>query len=148
MLTVTDSTRKPKRKLPRPSPEIIRRAKQLRQHMTIPERMLWNVLRTRSIHGLKFRRQTPIDRFIVDFYCPAIGLVIELDGMSHVGHTEQDRKRTDHLQSLGLRVVRYTNDQIIHNLDAVYLDLMNTIEKLEFDPRPAPSPNPSLKGGG
>ncbi|MEM6553960.1 MAG: DUF559 domain-containing protein [Planctomycetota bacterium] len=125
---MTDSARSKTRKLPRPSPETVHRAKQLRQQMTIPERMLWNVLRTRPIHDLKFRRQAPIDRFIVDFYCTAVGLVIELDGMSHLGRADKDAERTSQLEQLGLHVVRYTNDEVLQDLDAVYRDLVRIIE--------------------
>ncbi len=137
---MTDSAKQCKRQLPRPTPDTIRRAKELRRNMTIPERMLWNVLRARSIHNLKFRRQAAIDCFIADFYCPAMGLVIELDGMTHLDRAKRDHKRTQHLQNLGLCVVRYTNDQVIHELDAVYLDLMRVIEKLELNSAPGTLP--------
>src|SRR5215212_4194348 len=67
---------------PREKNETVLRARALRRDMTLPEGMLWQVLRTRP-DGLKFRRQHPIGRCVVDFYCPATRLVIELDGIGH-----------------------------------------------------------------
>jgi very-short-patch-repair endonuclease len=81
--------------------------------------MLWSVLRSRSVGGLKFRRQHPIEPYIVDFDCAEARLIVELDGESHDGREEYDRERSDHLQSLGLTVMRVANDDVVENLEGV-----------------------------
>ena len=95
------------------------RAKRLRREQTPMERKLWERLRGKQLYGLKFRRQHPIDRFIVDFYCPAHKLVIEIDGRSHDEQLSHDEKRTVWLEKLGYKVIRFTNDQIGRHCDAV-----------------------------
>lgn len=101
------------------------RYKQRRQHLrnnaTVPERTLWQLLRGKQL-GVKFRRQHGIGHYIVDFYCPERRLVIELDGESHSSDTAQDydRQRDNYLNSLGLRVIRFTNEQLAENPEGVY----------------------------
>jgi len=95
------------------------RAKQLRQRATVPERMLWNLLRARQLGHLKFRRQHPIEPYVVDFYCADEKLVVELDGESHQERQAYDRRRELFLQSLGLKVLHVTNDDVLDNLDGV-----------------------------
>ena len=100
-------------------PQLVERAKELRQHPTPAEKKLWqNYLRT-----FKFRvlRQRPIDNFIIDFYCAALKLVIEVDGESHFTNEgqEYDRERTQILEGYGLKVVRFTNEQVLNNFEAV-----------------------------
>jgi very-short-patch-repair endonuclease len=102
-----------------PSDDMIVRARQLRHGGTIPERILWGLLRGGHLAGLKFRRQHPIGPFIVDFYCHESGLIVELDGMSHELRGEQDCQRTRYLEGLGLRVFRVTNDQLLDDSEAV-----------------------------
>lgn len=99
------------------------RARKLRRESTIPEKLLWGRLRAGQIRGLRFRRQEAIDSHIVDFYCPTAKLVVELDGMSHDHTPCYDAKRTNALVALGLRVVRYTNDEVLRDLDAVVDDI-------------------------
>ncbi|MFB2935026.1 endonuclease domain-containing protein [Aerosakkonemataceae cyanobacterium BLCC-F154] len=99
--------------------QLVERAKELRQNPTPAEKKLWqNYLRT-----FKFRvlRQRPIDNFIVDFYCAALKLVIEVDGESHFTDQgqEYDRERTQILEGYGLKVVRFTNEQVLNNFEAV-----------------------------
>jgi len=77
------------------------------------------VLRGRNIGGLKFRRQHPIEPYIVDFYCAIASLIVELDGESHDGREAYDSRRSKFLKSLGLTVMRVTNDQVLDNLDGV-----------------------------
>ncbi len=98
---------------------LLSRARQLRREMTFPERLLWSHLRARQAGGMKWRRQVPIDRYVVDFYCPAASLVVEVDGMSHAGQAEADAARTFDLQAQGLRVLRVTNDDVIADVDGV-----------------------------
>ena len=111
-------------------PEIRRRARQLRQPQTLAEQKLWRHLRARQLEGFKFRRQHPIGYFIVDFYCAAAKLVIEIDGPSHAEQVEYDRARSAWLEEQGCRVVRYTNDDVKTNLDAVVEDILAWCKKL------------------
>lgn len=101
-------------------------ARQLRQEQTSAELLLWERLRDRQFHGFKFRRQHAIGRFIVDFYCPTRWLIIELDGPIHDQQIEHDRERTEVLVAAGYRVIRWTNDEIMHNLLRV-LDQLRAI---------------------
>jgi very-short-patch-repair endonuclease len=88
--------------------------------MTLPEGMLWQVLRKRP-DGLKFRYQHPIGRCIVDFYCPATRLVIEVDGESHSmgDNPERDARRDHWLRGRGLRVIRFNATDVIRDLQSV-----------------------------
>jgi len=79
--------------------------------------LLWQQLRAHRFHGLKFRRQHPIGRFIADFYCHAARLVIELDGDAH--DRERDAERTRYLQERGYRLVRFRNAEVLRDLPAV-----------------------------
>lgn len=118
--------------------------RQLRSDMTGPETRLWAKLRARQLRGLKFRRQHGIGPYIVDFYCPERSLVIEVDGDSHADADQmlKDQLRDRYLESLGLRVIRYFNDDIVKNLDGVLEDLA---EKLSSG---STSPYPSLQRRG
>ena len=113
--------------------------RRFRSDMTGPETRLWAKLRARQLRGLKFRRQHGIGPYIVDFYCPEQSLVIEVDGDSHA---DADQLRDRYFQSLGLRVIRYFNDDIVKNLDGVLEDLA---EKLSSG---STSPCPSLRRRG
>ncbi len=95
------------------------RARRLRRNSTAPEQILWSVLQNRGVARLKFRRQHPIGPFIVDFYCHEARLVVEIDGESHEGRQEADVKRQRFLESQGLRVLRVTNDDVLHDIEAV-----------------------------
>lgn len=93
-------------------------ARNLRQHLTNAESLLWTEVRGRKIAGAKIRRQHPINSFIADFYCHEAALVIELDGAVHnqVEQTEYDLNRTYVLAELGIRVIRFTNDEVEKNM--------------------------------
>ncbi|MFW6059188.1 MAG: endonuclease domain-containing protein [Phycisphaeraceae bacterium] len=99
------------------------RLRKLRRESTFPERLLWSRLRGSQLAGLKFKRQYAIGPYIADFYCAAASLVVELDGLSHVGRVDEDQRRSAYLDAQGLRVVRYANDQVIENVDAVAEDI-------------------------
>lgn len=78
--------------------------------------MLWFALREqKSLHGLKFRRQRPIEAYIVDFACMQAKLIIEIDGWSHESSMQYDQKRTDKLQALGFVVIRFSNQEVHEN---------------------------------
>jgi len=112
--------------------------RRLRSDMTGPEKRLWSRLRSRQLQGSKFRRQHGIGPYIVDFYCPEQSLVIEIDGDSHADaeQIEKDQRRDRYLQSIGLRVVRYTNDDIMKNLDGVLEDLQKRVSSGSASPNP------------
>jgi very-short-patch-repair endonuclease len=100
-------------------PEQMIKVRRLRRDTTFPERLLWSRLRTAQVAGLKFRRQHPVGPFVVDFYCAEASLVVELDGRSHDGKADSDEQRSSYLRGLGLRVIRYTNDEVLEDIDAV-----------------------------
>jgi very-short-patch-repair endonuclease len=106
--------------LPREKNATVLRSRALRRNMTLPEGMLWQVLRQRPA-GFKFRRQHPIGRCIVDFYCPATRLVIEVDGESHsLGENpERDIRRDQWLRGRGLRVLRFNAADVIRDTQSV-----------------------------
>jgi very-short-patch-repair endonuclease len=88
------------------------RARELRRELTPKERVLWEHVRDHRMQGLGFRRQQIIDRFIVDFYCHAVGLVVEVDGSSHREQAEYDRERDTVPATRGLRILRVTNEEV------------------------------------
>ncbi len=105
---------------PRPKPpQMIARARELRQHAVPPESLLWSVLRGRHLGGLKFRRQEPIGPYVVDFCCRELNLIVELDGMSHAAKQSDDETRARWLREQGYRVFRLTNGDVNEDLEAV-----------------------------
>jgi very-short-patch-repair endonuclease len=106
-------------------------ARHLRQHLTPAEAQLWSVLRGRQLAGLKFRCQHPVGRFIVDFYCPSCKLVIEVDGAIHTQQLVYDEARTEQLRSFGYRVLRFTNEEVLNDLQTV-IDRITKIAKAQF----------------
>ena len=114
----------------RVEPEHRQYARDLRSGQTDPEAVLWNAIRAKRLMGLKFRRQVPIGPFIVDFMCPAVNLIIELDGSQH-GENEAkryDADRTEWLQSKGYRVVRFWNDDVLTDLDGVCTHIVAAVQ--------------------
>ena len=106
-------------------------ARENRKNPTPTETKIWNeVLRMRQFADYKFLRQKPLAGYIVDFYCSELRLVIEIDGDSHAETVEYDAERSRILQSLGLNVVRFTNAEVFQNIEGVYDDLIEKIEKL------------------
>jgi very-short-patch-repair endonuclease len=97
------------------------RAKQLRQTMTRAETLLWRHLKANRMDGIGFRRQVPVRNYIVDFACFSSKLVIELDGESHDFEARQkaDENRDAFFVSEGFQVLRFTNEQVMHNLEGV-----------------------------
>jgi very-short-patch-repair endonuclease len=95
------------------------RARELRQNMTPAEKVLWQALRANRLDGIHFRRQQVIAGFIVDFYCHAASLVIEVDGGIHVHQAESDRQREQALTERGFRVIRFQNEQVFNDLGGV-----------------------------
>jgi len=106
---------------------LVSRAKELRKNMTKAERKLWYDY----LRNFKYRvhRQRPIDNFIVDFYCPQLKLVIEVDGETHYVENAQeyDAERTQILEGYGLKVIRFTNEEILNNLDGICAEIEKMI---------------------
>jgi very-short-patch-repair endonuclease len=109
------------------------KARLLRNSMTEPEKMLWQRLSNNQLEGFKFRRQHPILFYIVDFYCHALQLVIEIDGGYH-GTAEQmikDEERTKHLEANNITVIRFTNEAVMNDIEKVIKEIVNTINNLK-----------------
>lgn len=107
---------------------ILEKRKTLRNNQTEPEKKLWQYLRNEQL-GVKFRRQHSIGEYIADFYCPKLKLVIEVDGDIHFTNEaiEYDKIRTTFFNSLGIEVVRFTNEEVMKNIEGV-IDII--LEKL------------------
>jgi len=110
-------------------PVILARAREMRHPQTQAEALLRRFLRNRQT-GYKFRRQHPIERFIVDFYCAEAKLLIEVDGASHFDpeQEEYDQARTEYLQELGHKVIRFTNDGVKHSIDTVAGEILRMVD--------------------
>ena len=119
-------------------PQLLEFAKTMRSNATDAEHLMWQLLRAKRFMNLKFRRQHVIKPYIVDFYCHELGLVIELDGGQH--NTEDgrayDAERTKFLEALGLKVVRYWNNDVLGNTEAVLMDLWNICFELSNNTSP------------
>ena len=110
-------------------PAILARAREMRHPQTAAETTLWHALRNRQT-GFKFRRQHPIERFIIDFYCAEAKLLIEVDGETHCqpDQEEYDKARTEYLEELGYKVIRFSNNDVRYNIGAVANEILQTIK--------------------
>ena len=106
-------------------------ARQLRKNSTRHERVLWRHLRNRQFQGWKFRRQHPVDHYVIDFYCPKARLAIELDGGGHNFATREslDQERTNFLASKDIEVLRFWNHQVTEQLDSVLETIWRALEQ-------------------
>ena len=120
----------------------LKRARTLRTKQTDAEQKLWYHLRAHRFLGLKFKRQKPVGPYIVDFICIERALVIELDGGQHTEQAHRDEARTRYLNQQGLRVLRFWNDDLLRDTEAV-LDQI----RLAALAGETLSPNPSPAGG-
>ena len=120
--------------------ELTRRARDMRKGMTEPETRLWLELRAGRFHGIKFRRQKVIGRFIADFAANEPKLIIELDGDTHAANADYDAERTRYLEAQKYRVVRFRNAEVMGNMDGVLQRLGEIVEALRDAPLPTPSP--------
>lgn len=103
----------------RPAPEKIEAARRMRLEPTAAEKALWRSLRTNRLDGWHFRRQQVIAGYIVDFYCHAAALIIEIDGDVHLSQVEYDQERDAALTALGFRVLRFTNQEVLEKHEEV-----------------------------
>lgn len=102
------------------SPEyIIKLAQEMRRNPEPCEKLLWDRLKEKQINGFKFRRQHPVYRYILDFYCHEKKIAIEVDGMIHSQRKDYDDYRDDFLKSIGIETLRFTNNEILTEIDAV-----------------------------
>ncbi len=106
-------------------------AREMRKNPTPAEEKLWQRLRRKQMLGYKFRRQHALERFIVDFYCHDAGLVIEVDGPIHQYTPEEDAIRQEFLESLGLRVLRFTNEQVERDIEGVLAAIAQALREAE-----------------
>jgi lysyl-tRNA synthetase class 2 len=117
-------------------------ARRLRRDQTDAERALWFRLRDRRLAGLKFRRQMPLGRYVVDFCCESARLIVELDGGQHSEREKEDRERTEALEAMGYLVLRFWNNDVLRNTDGVVESILDTLGKLTpRPPHPLPLPN-------
>jgi very-short-patch-repair endonuclease len=119
------------------------RARELRNHATDPELRLWRYLRNSQLGGFKFRRQIAIPPFVADFLCPAKGLIVEIDGWTH--DAASDAGRDVQLRTRGFLTLRFTNTEVMGNIEGVTRRILNQLQTL---PDRWPHPNPSPKGEG
>ena len=112
------------------TPKIMYRAGKLRQNQTEAEAKLWSRLRGHQVAGVQFRRQHPIGNYIVDFCAPRRKLIVEVDGSQHIEHAEYDSERTKYFQSLGYRVLRFWNNEVMDDIDTVMSMIWSEINKV------------------
>lgn len=110
-------------------PQIFKNAKALRKRMTPAEQKLWQAVRAKKLEGYKFRRQHPIKKFILDFYCHEAKLGIELDGEYHENAVQKfyDTDRSAILEELGILIIRFSNREVLENLEQVLKTIKNRL---------------------
>lgn len=125
--------------LPTPVPlPLLKAARALRGSMTDAEQLLWHCLRRKQLGGFRFRRQHPIERFVLDFYCCETKLAIELDGGQHnePDTKARDLERTDFLASQGIQVLRFWNNEVFINLEGVLQKIYDVLPERVKSPPP------------
>ncbi|MGH8060950.1 MAG: endonuclease domain-containing protein [Pseudoxanthomonas sp.] len=126
------------------------KARNLRNAGTDAERRLWQHLRLKQLDGCKFRRQVPVAGYIVDFLCPEMKLIVELDGGQHIERAAYDARRTRILEAEGYRVLRYWNDDVLVRTTGVLEDILRALElaknngKIKIKSTP-PQSSPALR---
>ena len=108
-------------------------AKELRNNMTNAEKATWRMLKQKQLRGYDFHRQKPLGNYIADFYCYPLRLVIEIDGISHLYEDVQknDKIKEQYFNSLGLTVLRFTDDLVLGNWNLVEREIIKYIEEYE-----------------
>ncbi|MFQ6083141.1 MAG: endonuclease domain-containing protein [Candidatus Aminicenantia bacterium] len=120
---------------------LIKLAKNLRKRSTDAERLLWKHLRARQLEGLKFRRQQPVGKYILDFVCFEKGIVIEVDGGQHAVEKEKDNERNIWVERQGFKVLRFWNNEVLTNIEGV-------LEVIKKNCLSHPPLTPPVKGEG
>jgi very-short-patch-repair endonuclease len=131
------------------TPAKTKRAQALRRDMTDAERKLWSALRGKQMAGVSFRRQHPVGDYVVDFYCPAAKLAIELDGGQHgfAANVRRDNRRTAELKATGIRVLRFWNNELTDNFAGVLETIYREVSA-SGEGGSTPTPTLPLSGGG
>jgi len=111
-----------------------------RHNPTEPEKRLWSAVRNRKVDGAKFRKQTWLGPFLVDLYCAEAKLAVEVDGETHAHQQDYDARRTAWLEGEGFRVIRFSNDEVMRNLEGVVAVIADalTLPPLRGGPLPLP----------
>ena len=112
---------------------------EVRHNPTEPEKKLWSALGNRQLAGAKFRQQTWLGPFLVDFYCAEAKLAVEVDGDTHAHQQDYDARRTAWLEHEGFRVIRFSNDDVMRNLEGVAAAISDAL-------RPSPSHSAAPSG--
>jgi len=105
--------------------EKLEKCKTLRKNSTPQEIIVWSRLRAKRFHNLKFKRQYPIGKYIVDFICLDKKLIVEIDGSQHKEESQEryDKERTKYLEKLGFKIIRFWNDEVNTNIEGVFLKI-------------------------
>ncbi len=122
------------------NPKLKQRASELRKNSTLSEVLLWNQLKNKKMKGYDFHRQKPIDEYIVDFFCSELMLAIEIDGRSHDGKYEYDKKRQEKIESFDVHFLRFSDEAIKKRMNAVLEKIQWWIEEQNNTPRPKGHP--------
>jgi very-short-patch-repair endonuclease len=117
------------------SPDLLLAARGMRREPTEAEKVLWQALQKQQLDGTRFRRQQVVGSYILDFYCLAYRLAIEVDGKGHeeTGQKQYDQERTDFLSEKGITVLRFPNNRVVSDLEGVLCDIRAWIEKTRHD---------------
>jgi adenine-specific DNA-methyltransferase len=114
---------------------MLRFARDLRKNPTSPERLLWGRLRRRQMAGFKFRRQHSVGPYICDFACVEASILVELDGSQHVERSDYDFGRDAFLRSKGFRILRFWNNDVLSNTDAILETVYEALQRPDMDGR-------------
>jgi len=118
------------------NPKLKQHARELRKRSTFSEVLLWNNLKGKRFYGLQFMRQKPIGEYIVDFYCSKFKLVIEIDGITHNDRVKYDQNRQSKLKSLGLNLIRFSDEYAKTNVTGVLYYIEAWMKKQKQPPGP------------
>ena len=115
-------------------PEATTRARRLRRDATKAEKKLWYLLQRGQMAGLSFRRQHPLGKYIIDFYCSPLKLAIEVDGGQHneLAHQAHDERRSQWLRGKGVTVLRFRNNDVLQNIEGVWDEIERTASELSL----------------
>jgi len=113
------------------NPKLKELARELRKNCPSSEKKLWRMLKGKQMRGYDFHRQKPIDRYVVDFFCHELMLAIEIDGVSHDFREEADKQRQQKLESLGVRFLRFRDEEVYYYFEQVLKKIEKWIEENE-----------------
>ena len=126
--------------------EVEEAAPAMRRQPTAAEEVLWGALQKKQVAGLRFRRQHPVGRFVLDFFCPAHKLVVEVDGNVHDAQQERDAERTKALEAFGYHVLRFRNEQVMRDLPGVVRQIAAFAADAADAHEPGIQPPPAVLG--